>query len=128
MAGVTSLILLTVLLLAPARDAYGTWPDRAMPTVVSLLTVVVLIAIVQVPEGAAGRVLALRPFVALGRISYGLYIWHLPVFKLTPPKLVPSPRILGDAVLVALSVAVAVVSYVVIERPALRLKERLRAP
>lgn len=124
-AAVAALVALTVLLL-PVRDALGSWTDRLVPTVVALLSVVVVVGVVLAPAGAAARVLSWQPLVALGRISYGLYIWHLPVFKLWPPRLLPSSTVLADIVLVTISVGIAVVSYVAIERPALRLKARLR--
>lgn len=124
--GLAALLVLTVVLLVPVGDALGSWTDRLVPSVVAALAVVVVVAVVQRPTGPAARVLSVPPLVALGRISYGLYIWHLPIFKLTPPRLLPSSPVLADVVLVALSVAVAVVSYVVVERPALRLKARLR--
>jgi peptidoglycan/LPS O-acetylase OafA/YrhL len=70
--------------------------------------------------GRLSRTLSWPPLVWLGRISYGLYLWHFPVFILMRSK-VPGPAVLG---LVALSLALAVFSYVVIERPFLRLKTR----
>ena len=45
------------------------------------ITVALLVAaIVEVPGGAASRVLALQPLPYIGKISYGLYLWHWPVF------------------------------------------------
>jgi peptidoglycan/LPS O-acetylase OafA/YrhL len=78
-----------------------------------------LIAGVSAGEGAVARVLALGPLAWVGRISYGLYLYHWPVFT-----------ILGDASVVAkigLTVTLAVVSYYGIERP-LRTGRVLPAP
>lgn len=58
-----------------------------------------------------------QPLVRLGRISYGLYLWHGAVFTLVPA---PWP------VLVVLSLGISVVSWLLVERPFLRMKDRLR--
>jgi peptidoglycan/LPS O-acetylase OafA/YrhL len=68
--------------------------------------------------------LSTRPLRYLGRISYGMYLWHLPLlYVLVDAGLVRHdaqsqivPAILG---LLALTVAVSAVSYHLIERPAL---------
>jgi len=60
------------------------------------------------------RVLNSMPVVWLGKVSYGLYLWQQPfVFGARPKP--------WSGVLVALSVAA--ISYYLIERPALRLRE-----
>ncbi|HET6952331.1 MAG TPA: acyltransferase family protein, partial [Acidimicrobiales bacterium] len=74
------------------------------------------------------RWLASRPMVTLGVLSYGIYLWHegvtdiyrgvrdLPIFTGSFPAAL--------AVTLAGSIAVAAVSYVLVERPALALKNR----
>ena len=68
-------------------------------------------------RGPIARVLSLRPLVGLGLISYGVYLWHWPVYVL----LNEDRAHLGGWWLVALRVAatlaIAVVSYVVLEQP-----------
>lgn len=68
------------------------------------------------------RVLAWRPLVYLGRISYSLYLWHT-------MALVFGRELLGlpSAGGVVLAVAAATVSHYAIERPFLRRKARDRA-
>jgi peptidoglycan/LPS O-acetylase OafA/YrhL len=76
-------------------------------------------------RGLATRFLALPALVAFGTVSYGFFLWHGTVLQEVHPKL----QTLGPRgyVLVALAVSLAAgaVSYVVIERPALRLARRL---
>jgi peptidoglycan/LPS O-acetylase OafA/YrhL len=70
------------------------------------------------------RPLSWRPLAYLGKISYGLYLWHLPVFT-AAVWFVGGPLPLGwVALLAAVSVGVASASYHFVERPALRLKRK----
>ena len=76
------------------------------------------------------RWLGSRPMVVLGVLSYGIYLWHegvldiyrdtrdLPVFTGSMPAALLAT--------IAGSVAVAAVSYVLVERPALSLKDQRR--
>jgi peptidoglycan/LPS O-acetylase OafA/YrhL len=81
-------------------------------TLVAIASAVVVTQLVERPL----RILELRPLVALGTISYGVYLWHHPIAYLDIP--VVAKAVLG--------VAAAVASYYLVERRALRLKRRLR--
>jgi peptidoglycan/LPS O-acetylase OafA/YrhL len=69
--------------------------------------------------------LSWRPVVGVGRISYGLYLWHYPIATLV------HARLAGDAspfaVIVVLSFIAAMLSHRYVERPFLRLKRRVAA-
>ena len=67
--------------------------------------------------GPARWLLARRPLVAIGSISYGLYLWHWPLYVwLTPDRVgLDGPAL--AAVRVGASFAAAGVSYVAIEQP-----------
>ena len=67
------------------------------------------------------RVLGWRPLAALGTASYSLYLWHLPiVYALAPDRL---GGYLGHLLIGgATCVAVALVSYRIVEEPFLRLR------
>jgi len=107
--------------LAALTAAAVTWPSGSGPAYSGLMPVVavvstVLVASLQVP-GAIGRALAVAPLAWLGRISYGLYLVHWPLFvvlrshgwRLTEP---------GPAtVAVLIAVGLAHLSFVVLERP-----------
>ncbi len=73
---------------------------------------------------ALARGFAWPPFAFTGRISYGLYLWHLPVLDVVSAKF---PGVPGVA-LIALSYLAAVLSFFAIERPFLKLKSRWEMP
>jgi peptidoglycan/LPS O-acetylase OafA/YrhL len=95
---------------------------------VALATAVLLLHLVTAPFRWLAAVLEWKPMVAIGRISYSLYLWHQPVGWFTDPRHVEFlpvlPRYVLMAIRVALSFALALASWAWIERPMLRLKRR----
>lgn len=94
------------------------WPllYALAPIAVSLATAVVILG--------SPAWLTIAPLRYLGRISYGVYLYHWPLFMLGEKI---KPHGLGHlwAIgLVALIVALAALSYEFIEKPCLRLKDR----
>jgi hypothetical protein len=67
-----------------------------------------------------GKLLALRPVVFVGLISYSLYLWHWPVIVLQHMGIIygngGSPA-LGTAVVIVLSFVLAILSWRFVERP-----------
>lgn len=92
------------------------WLFRGGFTLHALAVAVVIVAAVQ-PTGLLRRLLALGWLTALGRISYGVYLFHWPIlWWVTPARLHldPAPAF---AVQVALTLAVAVASFRLLESP-----------
>ena len=71
-------------------------------------------------ETAWGRLMEWKPFVAVGVLSYSLYLWQQPFLAPKGQAWVSSP--LHGLIL---AVSLATLSYVFVERPFLRLKDRL---
>jgi peptidoglycan/LPS O-acetylase OafA/YrhL len=103
-------------------------------TAVALMTALILARLLSAPAPFASRILESTPLVATGRISYALYLFHMPIIRLLlPPCVYLSLAVnsyLGHAVLIFLAVGLsylaALLSYYLLERPCLRLKDRLR--
>jgi peptidoglycan/LPS O-acetylase OafA/YrhL len=91
------------------------------PSALFALACVVVIAHALDGRSTFARVLSIAPMVFLGRISYGLYLWHQPIFVWLGTYGGWSAL---DLVAVPLAILVATASYYVVERPFLRLKHR----
>jgi peptidoglycan/LPS O-acetylase OafA/YrhL len=84
------------------------------------IATVSLIAFVVTHQGSlVTRFLSLQPFDYLGRISYGIYLWHYPVILLLQVRFHPDPNI---TLLLSLpiTVALATASWFALERPLAR--------
>ncbi|MGE3689483.1 MAG: acyltransferase family protein [Acidimicrobiia bacterium] len=107
--------------------------------VVGLATTMVIASATHLRSFFGQKLLGLRPLVWLGTRSYGLYLWHWPVFQLLRPGAVDDggdvdwPRWLVMAVRFAVTFALTEVSFRMIERPfrertVMRRFRSLRAP
>lgn len=74
---------------------------------------------------AANRLLCWRPLVAVGVVSYGVYLWHLPAFDVVARYGGDWPVAVRVAMGVALTAALVTASWYAVERPFLRMKARL---
>jgi len=118
LAGAAGLVALAVMAWSlAALDGVGPGYYRGGLAAFALAAVVLVWAVTGEGAGAIGRVLAVRPLAALGVISYGVYLWHWPVIVyLTPGR----GRVDGwalDGLRIAVTLALAVGSYVAVERP-----------
>ena len=87
---------------------------------VSLATCLVLAAAAHPSPTPVQRLLSARPLVALGLVSYGVYLWHWPVFVAVTPA---RTGLSGPGLLIArvvLTLVAATLSYLLVERPARR--------
>jgi peptidoglycan/LPS O-acetylase OafA/YrhL len=86
---------------------------------VAVLVALVIASLLKAPRGPVSRLFSLAPLVHLGRISYGLYLWHWPVILF----LTSERTGLGGIGLLLLrlvtSLSIAELSYWYLERPIL---------
>lgn len=89
----------------------------------TMAIVIVITAVVLWPGSSGFRFLRFKPLVWIGRISYGLYLWHWPVrgFVFGSRTQPGAGRIVAAVVL---SFLIAGLSFYLIERPFLKLKKR----
>ncbi|WP_299841270.1 acyltransferase family protein [uncultured Jannaschia sp.] len=73
-----------------------------------------------------GRVLSTRLVVAIGRISYSLYLWHWPIIVFWKLRIDPALDVRDVAAICALSLLAAGLSYVFVEEPFRGRSMRLR--
>jgi peptidoglycan/LPS O-acetylase OafA/YrhL len=83
----------------------------------AVICALLIVAMDLSPRGPVTRLLSLPPAVWTGKISYGLYLWHWPLYiALSPAR----TGLAGNgllAVRIAVTFAVATASYWIIERP-----------
>lgn len=103
-------------------------------TAIAVAVAAVIISLFHAPLRAFHALLEQPVLRWFGRLSYGLYLWHLPVYFLYDQVAPPFPfrsytlrLFLPFLIKFAASVAVAAASFYFIEQPALRLKRRFGA-
>ena len=93
-------------------------------TLVSLSVALCLIVVVLYPPKFALMVLKFTPLVWIGRISYGLYLWHWAVYWFIYLKKALPASTEQLVAVVVISLLLPALSYHFIEKPFLRLKKR----
>ena len=96
-------------------------------TMVALLSAVLIIDVLLFPS-VVSRCLQFSPLVWIGKISYGLYLWHFPIFEATRKFLEARVGpIFASIVGFAMTLLIATASYYLLERPFLSLKKRFES-
>jgi peptidoglycan/LPS O-acetylase OafA/YrhL len=122
-------LLVLVVLLPGEEDRPGLYCGGL--TLVAGGVALVMAALVNSPPRGVGRLLGARWLVWVGTISYGLYLWHLPIFFLPWPSLASQLSAAGLelwllwVLKIGLTFTAATIAYYQVERPFLRLKDRL---
>jgi peptidoglycan/LPS O-acetylase OafA/YrhL len=94
-------------------------------TLVALATAAVVAGALQ-PGSVTRRVLSWSPLRLVGRISYSLYLWHLPVYVWVHTEEGSLPTLARVVLALTVTIALSTASYLLVERPLLHMP-RLRA-
>ena len=71
------------------------------------------------------RIITARPFLALGRASYGLYLWHVPIQFGVAEHARGQPPVVRFVLASVLTFVVVYLSWVLVEKPLINYKNRL---
>jgi peptidoglycan/LPS O-acetylase OafA/YrhL len=95
----------------------STFPYRGGFFLIGLATAGIIVAIVGAPRSPVPRFLSLAPIRYIGRISYGLYIWHWPIFIWMNHAMAGTTGAPLFFTKLAVTFAVSVASYHLVELP-----------
>jgi peptidoglycan/LPS O-acetylase OafA/YrhL len=109
--------LLGTLVLWHFAGDQAAWLYRGGLAVAALAVAAVLTAVVTGPRTLLARLLAVAPLAALGRVSYGVYLWHWPICIFVTADATGLSRWPLLAVRLAATMAAALLSYHLIEQP-----------
>lgn len=90
-------------------------------TLVPVAAAVLILHLLDAEEGVAARMLRAPALRSIGKLSYGLYLWHFPVFMLCR---MPGQPVLELALEIGITVLLVLASYHWVEQPFLRFKKR----
>lgn len=93
-----------------------------------------LLLVVMNHDGALTRLLSRPAFLKVATLGYGIYLWHIPVLEGLVLPLTKRLSALGAAppviwvatlaVLLVVTTGVAYLAHLLVEKPALRLRDR----
>ena len=124
--GLAGVAVLVLAVLAVFASTTSEWMLRSGFSITALAAALVVLELQVSPQGLLARSLAWKPLASVGMISYGLYLWHWPVFLtaflMFPPVSPADPSFTETAVRFAATFVMASVSWFLVERPFLRWK------
>ncbi len=118
--------------LAAAVMAWVAWNvglfDRSLPlvwiSVTEVATAIIIVYFVILPEGLGSRLIGLPVLVFVGNLSYTIYLVHWAVYLEVNPERFPWGYWPVEALRLAIIMAIAVPSWLLIERPLTRWRRR----
>jgi peptidoglycan/LPS O-acetylase OafA/YrhL len=102
------------------RGNPSAWMYRGGLVVAGILAAVIIASVAQPSSGPLGAVMSIPPLRWIGRISYGLYLWHWPVYVLMTDITTGLSGIQLLVARLAATFGAATISFYLIERPVRR--------
>ncbi|WP_041783339.1 acyltransferase family protein [Mycolicibacterium chubuense] len=109
--------LVVVVMAAHAATGQADEFRHGLLFVVAVAAVLVIAPVALEQSGPVARMLSMAPLVGLGAISYGVYLWHWPIFLVLNGERTGNSGWQLFALRCAATVAVATVSWWLIEQP-----------
>jgi peptidoglycan/LPS O-acetylase OafA/YrhL len=122
--GLAPLALVTLFLIPNIVTWYSPWMGWIGYVLVAGLAATVLADLVLGRHSLLAPALMTRPMVFVGKISYGLYLLHLPVYFAVEKIIPDAPLVVRLGWKVGVSLALATMSYYWVEKRFLKLKDR----
>jgi peptidoglycan/LPS O-acetylase OafA/YrhL len=117
MAESLSVIGLALIVISVLALSHGT-PFPGWAAIMPVFGSAVLIVGMTADEhGVIRRLLASRPMVFIGLLSYSWYLWHWPLLSLYRNYNLGAHDVVADGVVISLALALAWLTFVCIERP-----------
>lgn len=110
------LAFLAILFAWATTDLQEDWLYRGGYALHAVAVAVIIWSVLQ-PDTPLHRALAWRPFTEIGRISYGIYLFHWPVVWWLTASRLHVPAAVAALIQVAVTVALAEASYRLLEHP-----------
>jgi peptidoglycan/LPS O-acetylase OafA/YrhL len=121
------LALVTLFLIPNIVTWYSPWMGWIGYVLVAGLAATVLADLILGRHSLLAKPLASRPMVFVGKISYGVYLLHLPVYFAVEKVIPDAPLVVRLGWKVSVSLALATMSYYWVEKRFLKLKDRFEA-
>jgi peptidoglycan/LPS O-acetylase OafA/YrhL len=96
-------------------------------TLIDLSCAVLVLALLQ-ERWVGTHVFKWKPFVIVGGVSYGIYIWHFPIYEVVERYGAHWPEMARVVVALAATALATTLSWFLVEKRAMERKQKLRAP
>jgi peptidoglycan/LPS O-acetylase OafA/YrhL len=101
---------------------YSSWLYHGGLLLIAICTAVTITAAMQPSSPVLGRMLSWRPLVAVGLVSYGIYLFHVPIYFMITPRRVHLTGLPLFGVRLGALAIITLASYFLVERPIRRHK------